>query len=72
MANKQLSSIIITGDENTYEVYDETARSMAQLAESTATQAQTTANSKLKTVSLQSSYADESKTLTLNLISSMH
>ena len=43
------------------------AQSTAETAQSTAETAQLTANSKLKTVTLLSSYENDTKTLTLNL-----
>lgn len=62
MADKQLSKLKITpNDEDTYIIYDNEARTLVQSAQSTA-------DSKLKTASLSSSYDSVSKTLTISLL----
>lgn len=68
MAEKFLSKLIISPDENTYVIYDETARSDANNALSTANDALQKANQKLSSASLQSSYENDTKTLTLQIL----
>lgn len=75
MAKKQTSIIAFPGvTEDEYEVFDQQARKDAQTAiqsanaaKSTATNALSVANGKLKSATLQTSYADSTKTLSITL-----
>lgn len=75
MAKKQTSIIAFPGvTEDEYEVFDQQARKDAQTAiqtantaKSTATNALSVANVKLKSATLQTNYADSTKTLSITL-----
>lgn len=75
MAIKQTSKLTFPGvTEDEYEIFDAQARQDAQSAvqkannaNSTAQSALSVANGKLKTVTLKTSYADDTKTLSITL-----